>query len=420
MKLAFLPYSSLLVLLFIMNSCGSFIKRVDEQGNNFVIRPHIENTYCTQPANPKYVLFNSSPQTQADFYRITKDKGYSSVEIFALWSLVQMSLRPDINSPESQFEVFVDGPVSIRYFRFTLESHQYPMLEGLSFILRTYSSKRTLRELITRLDNDFVLFMTVDKGLENFIFNNKSLINQISTMKESFIRADDPLQSGEKFKRMNFSKLLTLLPKTEQQNGGMPLLATENNQSELTCNFSMQSYEESLYSVQEKVNPTYTFGVIHESFSFLAASSLAYKGLETFPQTYWLKNAPDSRKARFDVGSCLYEDPVTKKKIALISTESRDPGQHLYHLFQYDMKKIRFPNDMDTLFKFSRHLFLTEPLRLIYESHRGTERQLTELLKLSIPIYNANQLGHITAIMHTPEAKTFILDNRHEGNLSCH
>ncbi|MFZ4714831.1 MAG: hypothetical protein ACOYL6_14025 [Bacteriovoracaceae bacterium] len=409
----------ILPFLLIFSSCGSFIKRIDEQQNNFVTIPQVEKTYCA-PTNHKLILMNSEPTSQAEFERMIKDRGYSPVEQFVLWSLVQMAGRPDVNSPESQFEVFVDGPKSTRYFRFTLEQYKYPMIEGLAVILKSYSAKRTLRELIQRMESDFPSLAVIDNDLEIFINKYEEAIKLNPALKEVFMRAGETLKAGEKFKRNSYLKLLPLIPKTEENATSIPLLANEQSKVPLTCNFSLQSYDESLYSVQEKINPNYTFGLSNDTFTFMASTSLAFKTVETLPGLIWLKADPDSHHGRFDVAACLYEDPINKKKMALLSTDSRDPGQHLYHLFQYDMGKIKSAQEMDSLLKFSRHLFLTDPLRLIYESHRGTEKQLTELLKLNIPIYNANLLGHITIFLHTPEEKTFILDNRHKASLTCH
>lgn len=120
---------------------------------------------------------------------------------------------------------------------------------------------------------------------------------------------------------------------------------------------------------------------------------------------------------------CYFESKNQLHSLAFLASDSRDPGQHLYHLFKLNLEKVITTSDLDTLIKFSRHLFLTNPLRLIYESHRGSEKQLTELLKLNIPIYNANNLGNIIGLLidqkNEKKSHHFILDDRHEGHLSC-
>jgi hypothetical protein len=407
----------LLGLIFVLTSCSSFIKRIDLQQNNFVTIPQTNKNFCSSKAS--FLLMNSEKLSQQEFEKTIKGKDFSPVEKFVLWSLVQMIIRPDVNSPESQFEIFVNGPKSNRYFRFTLEQYQYPMIEGLSLILKAYSAKRNLKELIYFLEASYPKLVNVDSELENFIEINKDSIKAINELKEVFIRADETLKNGEKFNRLSIEKLVNLIPKNEIQITPLPLLNHESSRIPLSCNFSMQSYDDSLYSVQEKVNPNYTFGIMTDDFNFLAASSLNYKNISLIPGTIWFSADKSNKKARFDIAACSYEDQNTNKQIILISTASRDPGQHLYHLFQYDMEKIKGAKELEGLLKFARHLFLTDPLRLIYESHRGTEKQLTELLKLNIPIYNANGLGHITGFIQIQDDKNFVLDNRHKAFLSC-
>jgi hypothetical protein len=407
----------LVILSIILLSCSSFIKRIDQQQNNFVTIPQTKKNFCSNKTN--FLLMNSEELSQKEFENIIKTKDFSPIEKFVLWSLVQMIIRPDVNSPESQFEIFVNGPKSNRYFRFTLEQYQYPMVEGLNIILNAYSAKRTLKELIIFIDNNYPKLVNVDSELETFIEQNKESIKTLNELKEIFIRADETLKNGEKFRRSSIAKLSNFIPKAEVQVTSIPLLDHETSRIPLSCNFSMQSYDDSLYSVQDKVNPNYTYGIMSDDFSFLAATSLNYKKITIIPETIWFGADKTYKKARFDIAACSYEDQTNNKQIILISTASRDPGQHLYHLFQYDMNRIKGPKELEGLLKFARHLFLTDPLRLIYESHRGTERQLTELLKLNIPIYNANGLGHITGFIKNGDQKNFILDNRHRAFLSC-
>ena len=410
-------FSIIIVLIFILTACSSFIKRIDLQQNNFVTIPQTNKNFCSNKTN--FLLMNSEELSQKEFEKTIKGKDFSPVEKFVLWSLVQMIIRPDVNSPESQFEIFVNGPKSNRYFRFTLEQYQYPMVEGLSLILNAYSAKRNLRELIRYIETNYPQLVNVDSELEIFIEQNKETIKAINELKEVFVRADETLKNGEKFNRLSIEKLSNFIPKNEAHITSLPLLNHESSRIPLSCNFSMQSYDDSLYSVQEKVNPNYTYGIMTDDFTFVAATSLSYKKISLIPGTIWFSADKTIKKARFDIAACSYEDQNNNKQIILISTASRDPGQHLYYLFQYDMDKIKGARELEGLLKFARHLFLTDPLRLIYESHRGTEKQLTELLKLNIPIYNANGLGHITGFIKTKDDKNFVLDNRHKAFLSC-
>jgi hypothetical protein len=71
------------------------------------------------------------------------------------------------------------------------------------------------------------------------------------------------------------------------------------------------------------------------------------------------------------------------------------------------------------MLSFSRHQFLKNPVRLIIESRKSTHKQLNELLKLNVPIYNAKKLGKIWGLQSTPEYSKFLLDERQQGHLTC-
>ena len=103
----------------------------------------------------------------------------------------------------------------------------------------------------------------------------------------------------------------------------------------------------------------------------------------------------------------------------LASSNSRDPGQHLYHLIEYGLQEMNEIQKLDGLLKFSRHLFLKNPIRLILESERSSANQLTELLKLNMPIYNSEKLGKIWGYLKVKKKQHFIIDNRRSGEISC-
>jgi hypothetical protein len=104
----------------------------------------------------------------------------------------------------------------------------------------------------------------------------------------------------------------------------------------------------------------------------------------------------------------------------LFSNASRDPGQHLYHLFRYGLAQVSSTQEVDKLLRHSRHLFLSDPVRLVIESDRSQDSQIENLLKLNIPIYNAEKLGNVWAYTQFQrEGAHFIIDDRNFGAFSC-
>ena len=116
-------------------------------------------------------------------------------------------------------------------------------------------------------------------------------------------------------------------------------------------------------------------------------------------------------------GICSFQ--TKNSKTWIVSSDSRDPGQHIYHLLEYGLLDTQEPEKVDKLFRFSRHLFLKSPVRLVIESRRSTEEQMNELLKLNIPIYNSQKLGKMWGFQSGKSLSTFILDDRRIGSLTC-
>jgi hypothetical protein len=106
-------------------------------------------------------------------------------------------------------------------------------------------------------------------------------------------------------------------------------------------------------------------------------------------------------------------------KIWTVSNQSRDPGQHLFHLVRYGLPRSQSTEEVDRLLRHSRHLFLSDPVRLVIESGRSRDDQIENLLKLNLPIYNADKLGNIWAYTRFNEQDRFIIDDRNPGAFAC-
>jgi hypothetical protein len=149
---------------------------------------------------------------------------------------------------------------------------------------------------------------------------------------------------------------------------------------------------------------------------FLSATTQSLKKLISLKNSIYFK----SDKTRESAAMCSFKSQLNKdKSILLASSDSRDPGQHLYHLIEYGLHEINDIQKLDGLLKFSRHLFLKNPVRLILESERSSDSQLEQLLKLNMPIYNSQKLGKVWGYLRVKRKQNFIIDNRRNGDLSC-
>ncbi len=103
----------------------------------------------------------------------------------------------------------------------------------------------------------------------------------------------------------------------------------------------------------------------------------------------------------------------------MFSNQSRDPGQHLFQLIRYGLTEANSFEKIDRLLRQSRYIFLTDPIRLILESNRGTKEQTQRLLKINLPLYNADKLGNIWSFSTFENQSRFIIDDRNSGEFFC-
>lgn len=120
--------------------------------------------------------------------------------------------------------------------------------------------------------------------------------------------------------------------------------------------------------------------------------------------------------------SPLCELSDTERTIALFSAKGRSPAQHLRHLIAYEVGLVRTPDELNELLKFSRHLFLNDPDRILYESKRGRKTQLDFFLAMKFPIYHAESLGDVFGSMSYKQSgyrTSLIVDDREQTRLTC-
>jgi hypothetical protein len=155
------------------------------------------------------------------------------------------------------------------------------------------------------------------------------------------------------------------------------------------------------------------FGLGTAKAAFIASTSQKLEKMNSLAGLSLFKGQSKVRSSAV----CMIENKGNK--IWAFSNQSRDPGQHLFHMVRYGLPSASSVADVSKLIKHSRHLFLSDPVRLIIESGRSSEEQIENLLKLNLPIYNADKLGNIWAYSQFPEASRFIIDDRNPGAFSC-
>ncbi|MEX0799564.1 MAG: hypothetical protein WD025_08965 [Bacteriovoracaceae bacterium] len=414
-----------LLIPLIAASCALFVNRFDQNRLTQDISSYKasgKKLYCEESS---FELVNSSKAIQDAFQKFLIQAGsrtpLSHVDKSVLWSLVQMNLRPDQASPTSKLQIFLKNGQETEYYHFySKQKGAWPYLRGLETLLRDYKSKNTLLKLARHVDNLFPSQFFVVKNFEAFLEDNKEKIDANSALKRYYMRADETLKENEKIGKLKLAPLVShYLRKKKHLNyeHGKTLFSYKGSRG-LTarCNYDMRLYSNSIYLIHKDFIKSHLFGMSSKDGSFLASAAQNLEKFEPVDNSLFFKGDSQTRSAAF----CSFDYSKEElKSLWLVSSESRDPGQHIYHLMEYGLQSANSATDISDLIGFSRHLFLEDPTRLVFESNRSSKEQLERLLKLNIPVYNARQLGNIWAMFENKNTKGFVIDERTDGAVSC-
>ncbi|MBL7666019.1 MAG: hypothetical protein JNM93_12865 [Bacteriovoracaceae bacterium] len=414
-----------LIFLFLFSACTFFSDKVQTEKANELDYKRNEKTYCKVPTSDTVVV-GSNELIQSLFLNFLKDLKQqeiqlSFVETSVLWSLLQINLRPDLSSPTARFQVIYQNgskPVYLDYSPQQKSKNTYAFLYGLNDILKKNSPQKSLRQLNQLLDLYFPDQMYVSEELASFFKSNELALTNLEWAKTPFTRGDEMLKKGERLPKIRFENLNRLLEQTTTDNIKISTQLYNKkmpNDLNMNCNFEVSVYEKSLFLISKNDVQGNMFGLSKGKAFFLATTNQDISELKNIPESFFFDGNPKTRMPAV----CQFEQSK-QYSTWLVANQSRDPGQHLYHLYQYGVKNIHSTEDMTSILKFSRHLFLTDPLRLVFESQRGSKQQLDELLKLNVPIYHTFTLGNVWGhIQFNNGIRQFFVDERNLGYLSC-
>lgn len=417
---------SLLLLLF-SSSCAFFLERLDKKENNPIIEISIDKKQTFCPINNSYLqLISQNEKSHQHFskflLRVESVRNINFIDKVVLWSLLQMNLRPDLSTPQSRIQVLINYQGKEEYLSYFQENNEWSYLVALEQLLKKYQSHYTLKDLASLIDKYHPDLFYVSNDFAAFLVSNTALISKEEALKKIYMRADEPLRENERLPRQRLVPLVTRFYKHRRQmkrnvKSSNYLFDYKANQKMSTkCNYDMGLYQSSIYLINNTFIRNNIFGIKEGKNAFLASSNQGLNKLTNLKGTLFFASHGNSRATAL----CSFQSKLKqKRKMWLISSDSRDPGQHIYHLLEYGLQNISQIEEMDKMLKFSRHLFLQSPVRLIFESNRSTKQQLEELLKLNIPIYYANNLGRIWGLYQDNQRYSFLLDDRKAGGLSC-
>lgn len=413
------------ILLIFLSSCSLFIENYEKdilEKNNIIPKNKTEKITCPTP--PSFSLISENEKSQESFYQFIKNskKKLQYIDKVVLWSLLQLNLRPDQSSPTAKAQVLLFYNNKQTYYNaYSKTEGDFSYLALLEKLLSDYKSKFSLYQLGAYIDKNFHHQIYVSKEFEEFLKSHKQNILSNKALKNFYLRGDETLKANERLHKINFEKLIKNYLKQKKKSHvhiGQYLFEYDKQSSfiQSQCNFDMNLYESSIFLISEKVVTSNIFGLVEDNHYFMAATSQEIKEFIPLYDTILLSGSSLVRSASL----CSFTNKQNDKNLIwLFSSHVRDPGQHLFHLYQYGIHTSKSLKETKNMLSFSRHQFLKDPVRLVIESRRSSEQQINELLKLNVPIYNAKTIGKIWGLYSNDSNKTFILDERQEGHLTC-
>jgi hypothetical protein len=411
------------ILLFLLGGCSYFVGSIDTELVNK--KNYLKNipeipTYCKQITRPKRQLISTNVSAQIFFQDfIEKNAQYDFIDQFALWSLLQLAVRPDQSSPSSRLQLLLQLKSQSHYFDFFSENpeNQFPLLYGIEWVLKKFNKKTKLEFYANIIDTQFPNKFKVEKNLELFLIANKERIKDDQILGPFYIRGAEVLKENEKVPKINFLELIKFF--RTQVNNQKIIVNTSLTSFKIeqeqrgSCNYDFNLYNNSIFLIDRGIPDSNLFGLASNNDAFMAATSQKVESIKSI--AHFPLYSGDSKVRSSAV--CIIENQ--NNLIWAISNFSRDPGQHLFHLIRYGLARSRSASEVDHLIRHSRHLFLSDPVRLIIESNRSRSDQIENLLKLNLPIYNADILGNIWAYTQFNSSSQFIIDDRNQGSYFC-
>lgn len=437
----YLPFA---LSLFLFSSCGFLSKKVES-----LVSPEIDtaaikketsypklnkkNLYCFENRKTHLLLEDEST---IKYYRplipsIFESKSFSFIQKAAILSLIEMSRRPDKASPSARLQYYLRFNNKTHYYDFRPvgldDDSKMPFLKGIEILIKNFDPSKNLNSIAEILDKALPENINVSPELEKFLQTNRNELLKNEKLVETFFKGDEVLTKHESFKRINFKKLISSFYSEKIATDGFyesaknSLFAIDAGDPnlELKCNVDINKnngLKEELFTTEQK--KSHYFAIKEGSNFFIAVSSaVIQKPFKNYGPTYFLKSRPPPTPLPI----CQLKNDL--QDITLFSTAGRNPAQHLKHLISYDIKQVDSYQSLEELLTFSRHLFLSDPDRILYESKRGRKAQLDFFLTMNFPIYHVETLGDIIGVAafksRQGEERSLIVDDRSLARIWC-
>lgn len=383
-------------------------------------------SYCENKNNTQSLLEDPQFSTSAPF----KNSQLSFIEKSVLLSLIEMERRPDITSPYSRLQVVTKINGEFQYYDFRPKNldddTKISFLYGLDFLLKQNHSPNSLLSLVNFIERSWPAHYLVSSDFETFLSQNKSDIQKNSELSKQYLKGDEILTRFESFTRSSIQKSIISFQKKNlfdsahyidsKNNLSYSSAGKDNNITRCNFDINKDSFTpDDVFFESEYSSNSFAFSD-NDNFFMAITSSHSKKPIE-LKDEFFLK----ARPAATPLPICHLQNPSLNFELVIASTTGRNPSQHIKHLIDYDLiNSFNFETLGHTL-NFARHLFLTNPDRILYESKKGRKEQLNFFLQMNFPIYHVDQLGEIVAMANYKRNKhnSIMRDDRSNKQLIC-
>lgn len=428
-----------LILLALLSGCSFLTQKVESLATPVVAleaRPdkfNKKNFYCSE--NNKIQLLLEDDST-LKYYRplipgLFETKSFGFIQKASMLSLIEMSRRPDEAAPSARLQYFLHFNHKDYYFDFHPKNLKAPgkmsYLKGLEVLLKTFDKSKNLSDLAQTLDQYLPPNINVSPELENFFQTYKKDLIKHDSSSDIFSKGGEVLTKHESFKRINLRELINSFNKDNISNdsfyefskNSLHKVSPEPADLALKCNFDINkdnSLTEELFFTEQRKSHYFALKE-NDNFFIAVSSAMVQKPLEEYGTHYFINMLPSP----FPLPVCQFTNSM--QNMVLFSSSGRNPAQHFKHLVSYDINQVDSFQSLEDLLKFSRHLFLSNPDRILYESKRGRKSQLDFFLTMNFPIYHVEALGDIMGVATFKngkyENKSLITDDRSKARLWC-
>lgn len=420
----------IILLLFFLASCSHWFRSFEKnikKSNSLKTVPTDRKMMCSEESTSKKIeIYGGDEKSQKKFldalHSLEKQKIYLNFkEKTVLWILMQSSMRPDLSSPTSRIQLLAHTKNEFEYwdiFNSKNENNAMPMFKFIDLWFEKSKQSRSIFQLFSILENHFNYKTPVEFELAQFLNTFKTEIKENEILRAYYYRGDDILTLNESLPippyrtlyqhyKKDLSRTPYIINKTLQP-------YQKNLDQEIICNYDFSLYDNSLFLIDREMVPGHFFGLIENDHSFFAMTSQRTH-LTPILNSSLFQGSSQVRGAAL----CSIKDEKTQNRLWLFSHNSRDPGQHLHQLLKKNISSLNSTLEWQELFSEMRYLFLLDPVRLVIESDRGSDKEIEELLKFNTPLYHAGSLGEIIGLSLKNRRFNFLNDPRSKNELLC-